>query len=154
MAQKRDFRACRTEGRLVPGRRRRGPLIYSDRDSAPHPPRRGVFYVHPDGRQVRDEAQRPDPQSGYPARVSRCVGRPRARAHSPPLRGIKRQLSEVITAVAARMVNTPTVCGECYIHPEAIAAYTAGQLLTLNGTAPVKVLGALLPSRTRAAARQ
>jgi DNA topoisomerase-1 len=64
-------------------------------------------------------------------------------------REIKRQLSSVITAVAARLGNTPTICRKCYIHPEVIAAYAAGKLLTLNGTAPVGVLGALLRSRAR-----
>ncbi|MDB6089364.1 MAG: topA [Gammaproteobacteria bacterium] len=69
-------------------------------------------------------------------------------------REVKRQLKEVVTTVAARLGNTPTICRKCYIHPEVLAAYATGQLAALNGAAPATALNVLLRSRSRAARQQ
>ncbi|MDB6045516.1 MAG: topA [Gammaproteobacteria bacterium] len=69
-------------------------------------------------------------------------------------REVKRKLNEVIAAVAARLGNTPTICRKCYIHPQVLEAYAAGQLLTLNGAAPQVVLRTLLRRRSRASRQQ
>lgn len=41
----------------------------------------------------------------------------------------KRELAEVARQVAARLGNTPTICRNCYIHPEVQRAYLAGELV-------------------------
>lgn len=43
----------------------------------------------------------------------------------PPL---KKHVREVVTQVAEKLGNTPTVCRKCYIHPDIIAAYEQGEL--------------------------
>ncbi|ANN72303.1 DNA topoisomerase IB [Bordetella bronchialis] len=40
----------------------------------------------------------------------------------------KRNVVEVVKAVAKRLGNTPTVCRQCYIHPRVLEAYLAGEL--------------------------
>lgn len=40
----------------------------------------------------------------------------------------KRTVAQVIKAVAAQLGNTPTVCRQCYVHPEIITAYLDGEL--------------------------
>ena len=40
----------------------------------------------------------------------------------------KRNLRTAIAGVAARMGNTPTICRECYVHPEVLRAYLDGDL--------------------------
>lgn len=40
----------------------------------------------------------------------------------------KRQLREVIEEVAARLGNTPTICRQCYVHPQVIEAHLTGSL--------------------------
>ena len=40
----------------------------------------------------------------------------------------KRTVAQEIKSVAARLGNTPTVCRQCYVHPEIITAYLEGEL--------------------------
>ncbi|MDM7459731.1 MAG: DNA topoisomerase IB, partial [Paracoccus sp. (in: a-proteobacteria)] len=40
----------------------------------------------------------------------------------------KRQLRDVIEKVAARLGNTPTICRQCYVHPQVIEAHLSGSL--------------------------
>ncbi|TJZ87327.1 DNA topoisomerase IB [Paracoccus hibiscisoli] len=40
----------------------------------------------------------------------------------------KRNVRDAIEAVAARLGNTPTICRQCYVHPQIIAAYLADDL--------------------------
>jgi len=40
----------------------------------------------------------------------------------------KRGAARVIAEVAAALGNTPTVCRKCYVHPEVVDAYLAGEL--------------------------
>ncbi|ARP81888.1 hypothetical protein CAL12_14400 [Bordetella genomosp. 8] len=40
----------------------------------------------------------------------------------------KRNVVEVVKAVAKRLGNTPTVCRQCYIHPRILEAYLAGDM--------------------------
>ncbi len=47
------------------------------------------------------------------------------RLEGPPL---KKHVREVVTQVAERLGNTPTICRKCYIHPDIIEAYEAGEL--------------------------
>lgn len=42
-------------------------------------------------------------------------------------RPLKKQVTAVIESVAKILGNTPTVCRKCYIHPEVIDAYLAGE---------------------------
>jgi DNA topoisomerase-1 len=41
----------------------------------------------------------------------------------------KRQVTEVVTAVASRLGNTPAVCRRCYIHPGVVDAYLTGKVV-------------------------
>jgi DNA topoisomerase-1 len=41
----------------------------------------------------------------------------------------KRMLSQAIKTVSDRLGNTPTVCRKCYVHPEVMTAYLAGELV-------------------------
>lgn len=43
--------------------------------------------------------------------------------------GARRHLRAAIEQVAARLGNTPTICRTCYVHPEILDAYAAGELL-------------------------
>jgi DNA topoisomerase-1 len=43
-------------------------------------------------------------------------------------RAVKRNITEAVKAVAARLGNTPAVCRRCYIHPAIVRAYTDGKL--------------------------
>jgi DNA topoisomerase I len=43
--------------------------------------------------------------------------------------GARKNLRAAIERVASRLGNTPTICRECYIHPEVLSAYTEGALL-------------------------
>lgn len=47
------------------------------------------------------------------------------RIEGPPL---KKHVRDVVTQVAERLGNTPTVCRKCYIHPDIVAAYEQGEL--------------------------
>ncbi|CAM3661008.1 DNA topoisomerase [Bordetella sputigena] len=47
----------------------------------------------------------------------------------------KRNVVEVVKAVAKRLGNTPTVCRQCYIHPRILEAYLAGEM-SGHGAAP------------------
>jgi DNA topoisomerase-1 len=40
----------------------------------------------------------------------------------------KKHVREVVAQVAERLGNTPAICRRCYIHPDVIAAYEAGEL--------------------------
>ncbi len=40
----------------------------------------------------------------------------------------KRNVSDAIESVAARLGNTPTICRQCYVHPQIIDAYLADEL--------------------------
>jgi DNA topoisomerase-1 len=40
---------------------------------------------------------------------------------------LKKHVRDVVTQVAERLGNTPAICRKCYIHPEVIAAYEAGE---------------------------
>ena len=44
--------------------------------------------------------------------------------------GAKRNIKAAIEKVAARLGNTPTICRQCYIHPEIVNAYLEGSVLT------------------------
>lgn len=44
--------------------------------------------------------------------------------------GAKRNIKAAIEKVAARLGNTPTICRQCYVHPEIVNAYLEGSLLT------------------------
>jgi DNA topoisomerase-1 len=41
---------------------------------------------------------------------------------------LKKHVRDVVTHVAEKLGNTPTICRKCYIHPQIIAAYEAGEL--------------------------
>jgi DNA topoisomerase-1 len=45
--------------------------------------------------------------------------------------GAKRNVKAAIEKVAARLGNTPTICRQCYVHPEIVNAYLDGSLLLL-----------------------
>jgi DNA topoisomerase-1 len=60
---------------------------------------------------------------------------------------VKRELVEIVAAVAKRLGNTPTICRKCYIHPEVLAAYGDGRLARLNGAKPAVALRGLLRRR-------
>jgi len=47
------------------------------------------------------------------------------RLEGPPL---KKHVREVVAQVAERLGNTAAICRKCYIHPDIIAAYEAGEL--------------------------
>lgn len=42
--------------------------------------------------------------------------------------GAKRNVRDAIESVAARLGNTPTICRQCYVHPQIIDAYLADEL--------------------------
>ena len=44
--------------------------------------------------------------------------------------GAKRNVKAAIEKVAARLGNTPTICRQCYVHPEVVNAYLEGSVLT------------------------
>jgi DNA topoisomerase-1 len=41
----------------------------------------------------------------------------------------KKNVTQAIERVSARLGNTPTICRKCYIHPEIVSAYLGGALL-------------------------
>jgi DNA topoisomerase-1 len=41
----------------------------------------------------------------------------------------KKNVTQAIERVAARLGNTPTICRKCYVHPEIVSAYLGGSLL-------------------------
>ncbi len=47
----------------------------------------------------------------------------------------KKTIVEAIRQVAAHLGNTPTICRKCYVHPEILAAYLEGELMTAIGQA-------------------
>jgi DNA topoisomerase-1 len=44
----------------------------------------------------------------------------------------KRQIVAAIKQVSARLGNTPAVCRRCYVHPDVLASYTDGRLVTVK----------------------
>jgi DNA topoisomerase-1 len=65
-------------------------------------------------------------------------------------REARKLIVETATVVAAKLGNTPAICRKCYIHPEVFAAFSAGRLASLKGTAPPQLLRALLaPTRAK-----
>lgn len=40
----------------------------------------------------------------------------------------KKNMTQAINRVSARLCNTPTICRKCYVHPEVLAAYMDGDL--------------------------
>ena len=51
----------------------------------------------------------------------------------------KKNVREAITRVAARLGNTPTICRKCYVHPQVLDSYLAGDLaerMRRRGRAP------------------
>ena len=44
--------------------------------------------------------------------------------------GAKRNIKAAIEKVAARLGNTPTICRQCYVHPEIVNAYLEGSVLS------------------------
>lgn len=52
----------------------------------------------------------------------------------------KRNLTEAIRRVAARLGNTPAVCRRCYVHPEVSSAYLDGALLSQAGEEAARAL--------------
>lgn len=43
--------------------------------------------------------------------------------------GAKKNIRNAIQQVAARLGNTPTICRQCYVHPEILTTYVEGSLL-------------------------
>jgi DNA topoisomerase I len=41
----------------------------------------------------------------------------------------KKNVTQAIERVSARLGNTPTICRKCYVHPEVVSAYLSGGLL-------------------------
>jgi len=62
-------------------------------------------------------------------------------------REVKRQLQRVISDVAARQGNAPTICRKCYIHPEVMLGYLQGRLADLPRTSTTNALRSLLGKR-------
>ena len=60
---------------------------------------------------------------------------------------------ETAKVVSAKLGNTPAICRKCYIHPEVFAAFSAGKLTAMRGTAAPQLLRALLAPK-RAAQRR
>jgi DNA topoisomerase-1 len=68
----------------------------------------------------------------------------------------KRNIAQAIAAVAGALGNTTAVCRKCYIHPEILESYFAGELCDSlqregGGKATEKAVAALLKTRTRRA---
>ena len=57
-----------------------------------------------------------------------------------------------IEGVSARLGNTPAICRKCYIHPEIIAAYFDGMLVSKLGKAPERAVLQFLGNRLKARA--
>jgi DNA topoisomerase-1 len=55
-------------------------------------------------------------------------------------RAARRNITRAVTAVAARLGNTPAVCRRCYVHPAVVQAYTAGKLECPTEAAILKLL--------------
>lgn len=54
----------------------------------------------------------------------------------------KKNVRDAITRVAARLGNTPTVCRKCYVHPQVLDSYMAGELaqaMRRKGRGPAKL---------------
>ncbi|MDP2356304.1 MAG: DNA topoisomerase IB [Beijerinckiaceae bacterium] len=54
----------------------------------------------------------------------------------------KKNVRDAIARVAARLGNTPTICRKCYVHPQVLDSYFAGELaqgLRRKGRAPAKL---------------
>jgi DNA topoisomerase-1 len=58
-------------------------------------------------------------------------------------RAAKRNITEAVKAVAARLGNTPAVCRRCYIHPAVVEAYANGKLKRPTESAILALLGRL-----------
>ena len=56
-------------------------------------------------------------------------------------RAAKRNVTEAVKAVAARLGNTPAVCRRCYIHPAVMKAYLEGKLPRPTEAAILALLG-------------
>ena len=61
----------------------------------------------------------------WAATVEAALAFNQLRQEGPPL---KKHVREVLERVADKLGNTPTICRKCYVHPEVIAAYEAGEL--------------------------
>lgn len=61
----------------------------------------------------------------WAATVEAALAFNQLRQDGPPL---KKHVREVLERVADKLGNTPTICRKCYVHPEVIAAYEAGEL--------------------------
>jgi DNA topoisomerase I len=68
-------------------------------------------------------------------------------------RGVKREVTAAIKAVAERLGNTPAICRKSYIHPEVLLAYGDGRLGKLNGHTPIAALRLLLRRHRRRPSR-
>jgi len=54
----------------------------------------------------------------------------------------KKNVRDAIVRVAARLGNTPTICRKCYVHPQVLESYLAGELaqsMKRKGRAPAKL---------------
>ncbi len=54
----------------------------------------------------------------------------------------KKNVHDAIARVAARLGNTPTICRKCYVHPQVLDSYLAGELaqgMKRKGRAPAKL---------------
>ena len=60
----------------------------------------------------------------------------------------KRNLRAAVTRVATRLGNTPTVCRQCYMHPEVIDAYLDGTLAMKLDSGPRNGVDRLHPDET------
>jgi DNA topoisomerase-1 len=58
----------------------------------------------------------------YAARELHALGAPQG------ARDARRNITQAVKAVAARLGNTPAVCRRCYIHPAVVQAYVDGKL--------------------------
>jgi DNA topoisomerase-1 len=55
-------------------------------------------------------------------------------------RAAKRNVTQAMKAVAARLGNTPAVCRQCYVHPAVVRAYLAGRLTSPRESAVLALL--------------
>jgi DNA topoisomerase-1 len=57
----------------------------------------------------------------------------------------RKNLTRAICEVASRLGNTPTICRKCYIHPDIVSAYFAGELAMPARRSPPSDPNALRP---------
>ncbi|HYL71206.1 MAG TPA: DNA topoisomerase IB [Candidatus Dormibacteraeota bacterium] len=68
----------------------------------------------------------------------------RRRPAADTARGMKREVTAAIAAVAGRLGNTPAVCRRAYVHPQVLDAFKEGRLARLNGCAGATALRRVL----------